>query len=87
MPLYVAVARGRAAATFREGEDWAVRRFPAGPSQVDVIFRTAYVSYRFEAKVPRWLYAEVRGPGESLEDAISRSDNWVSGHEVLAGSD
>jgi hypothetical protein len=50
---------------------------PVGPSRVDVTFRTAYVSYGFEAIVPRWLYAEVSGPVESLEDAIRRFPNGV----------
>jgi hypothetical protein len=62
---------------FREGDHWTVRSFPAGPTRVDVTFRTAYVSYGFEAKVPRWLYAEVIGSAESLEDAIRRFPNAV----------
>lgn len=74
---YVAVSRGRSAVTFREGEEWTVRGFPAGTAAVDVTFRTAYVSLGFDAKVPRWLYAEVSGPAESLEDAIRRFPNAV----------
>jgi hypothetical protein len=74
---YVAISRGRSAAIFREGEEWTVRGFPTGPSPVDVTFRTAYVSCGLEAKAPRWLYAEVSGPAESLEDAIRRFPNAV----------
>jgi hypothetical protein len=76
-PHYVAVSRGRSAAAFRENDEWTVRAFPAGSSRVDVTFRTAYVSYGFEAKAPRWLYAEVSGPAESLKDAIRRFPNAV----------
>ena len=76
-PTYVAVSRGRSAAIFGEGDEWTVRAFPAGPSQVDVTFRTGYVSYGFGAPAPRWLYAEVSGPAESLEDAIRRFPNAV----------
>lgn len=74
---YVTVSRGPAAATFREGDEWTVRAFPAGPSRDDMTFRTAYVSYGFEAKSPRWLYAEVSGSAESLGDAIRRFLNAV----------
>jgi hypothetical protein len=76
-PTYVAISRGQSAAVFGEGDEWTVRAFPAGPSRVDVTFRTAYVSYGFEAMAPRWLYAEVSGPAESLEDAIRRFPNAV----------
>lgn len=62
---------------FREGEEWIVRGFPAGSSPVELAFRTAYVSHGFEAKAPRWLYAEVSGPAQSLEDAIRRFPNAV----------
>ena len=74
---YAAVCRGRSAAIFREGEVWTIRGFPTGPSSVDVTFRTACVSCGSEAKAPRWLYAEVSGPAESLEDAIRRFPNAV----------
>jgi hypothetical protein len=75
--MYVAVCRGRSAAIFHEGDEWTVRAFPAGTSRVNLTFRTAYVSCGLEATVPRWLYAEVSGPAESLEDAIRRFPNAV----------
>ena len=75
--MYVAVCRGRSAATFHEGDEWTVRAFPAGTSRVNLTFRTAYVSCGLEATVPRWLYAEVSGPAQSLEDAIRRFPNAV----------
>jgi hypothetical protein len=74
---FVVVARGRSAAVFREGDEWTVQGFPAGSLPVDVTFRTAQVSYGFEAKAPQWLYAEVRGAANSLEDAIRRFPNIV----------
>jgi hypothetical protein len=74
---YVAVSRGRAAAIFGEGDQWSVQGWPAGPTAVNLTLRTAYVSYGFNAKAPRWLYAEVSGPAESIEDAIRRFPNAV----------
>lgn len=62
---------------FRDGEEWTVRGYPAGPTHVDLIFRTAYLAYGFDAKAPRWLFAEVTGPAESLEDAVRRFPNAV----------
>ncbi len=72
---FIAVSRGRAAALFPEDGEWSVRGFPAGDAKVDVTFRTAYEDRGFEARVPRWLFAEVRGRAESLEDAIRRFPN------------
>ena len=72
---FIAVSRGRAAALFPEDGEWTVRGFPAGDAKVDVTFRTAYEDRGFEARVPRWLFAEVRGRAESLEDAIRRFPN------------
>ena len=40
-------------------------------------FGLADPANHFEAMVPRWLYAEVSGPAESLEDAIRRFPNAV----------
>ena len=74
-PRYVTVSRGQSAAVFSDGDEWTVRAFPAGTSRVDITFRTAYASYGFEAPVPRWLYGEVSGVAESLEDAIRRFPN------------
>ncbi|MEZ5283800.1 MAG: hypothetical protein R2712_03095 [Vicinamibacterales bacterium] len=73
--IFIAVSRGRAAAVLSEDGEWTVRGFPAGDRKVDVTFRTAYEDKGFEAKVPRWLFAEVKGPAESLEDAIRRFPN------------
>lgn len=75
---YTTISRGRGAAIFQEGEEWTVRGFPAGSTPVEVTFRTAYEDRSFEANLPRWLFAEVTGYADSLEDAIRRFPNAAS---------
>lgn len=68
---FVVVPRASSGARFKHDEQWQVNGFPSEHGLVTVTFRTRYAEEGFEAAVPRELYAEVRGPAPSLDDAIS----------------
>ena len=70
VPRYVVVLRGSSAAQFSETDHLILKglQIPTGPT--DFIFRTRYVDEGFEARIPRELWVDVRGPAPNLNTAV-----------------
>jgi hypothetical protein len=55
---------------FREDEQLQLDQFPSQYGPVTVTFRTRYENEGYADLVPRELYAEIRGPSPSLDEAV-----------------
>ena len=68
---YVVVLYAEAAARFDPEDYLALPSVPSAKGPANLIFRTDYVDEGFASPVPRSMWAEIYGPADSLDDALT----------------
>lgn len=67
---FIAAARSRASAVFREGETLAITYSYDGSPAATIRFQTRYRELGFPVTVPEDLWADIRGNAESIKEVI-----------------